>query len=797
MIKNYFIVAARNLRKNRLISFINIFGIGLSMSIGMMVMIRLQDQLDYDTFHPYPQSTYRILTDFRSKSGEHWEMASTPLPLHDKLADFAGVENSVNIYPALGGKATAAGKELYINGAFTEPSFFDIFGFSLAAGNPATALAQPASMVISQRTAERFFGKEPALGQTIAMESGAQFIVTGVLYDAPTKSHINFDAFAAMNTVTQLEKDEILTQQSSNWYAINAAYTYVVIKSGYSPQALSSDLKSVSDNLNKSNKEGRVAFEFQPITEITPGKDFLHNEIGRGGSWTKLYVEIGITLLILLAAVFNYVNLTIARAVTRAKEVGIRKISGANRVQVFVQYMVESMLIALISLGFAWLLLSFIIKTAPFNDDYEFIPASFQYNAALVGWSVAFALFTGMLAGTAPALILSSFKPLQTLKNLVTVKIVNKVGIQKILIVFQYGLSLILVIFLLTFYRQFSHMAAADPGFKRSYVLTVPLNGLDEKVASQRVMEISGVRSVGTMSSMLKKRFDGLTFPVWLSSKQEAKPLNYYYADAAFIHDMKLEFVAGGNFHASSPSSDERYLVVNEQAVKGLGFKIPSNAVGQEIWINDTTKLEIVGVLKDFNYESMGRPIMPLAFRNRKSAYNYLYITVDNTDTRDLTKRIAQSLADLSPSQSFPVSWLDEQLAANNSQAATISLLGYLAFMAIAIATLGLLGLVIYTVETKRKEIGIRKVVGASHQQLIRLLSRGFIKLLFVSGFIAVPIGYIVGYLFLQGFPDRVGFNIWSVLPCFVMLLVVGLFTIVSQTHRAAIANPVDSLRDE
>jgi putative ABC transport system permease protein len=795
MFKNYLKVGIRSLLKNRLISFINIFGLGLSMSVGMIVMIRVQDQFSYDNFHPQPQYTYRILSDYHKKTGEHWKMASTPLPLFDKLHELSGIENAVSIYPAFNGKAANGSKELYINGAFTEPSFFNVFGFSLSVGDPTGALSKPDGIVISKPTADKFFGKENPLGKVLTMASGKSFIVTGVMNEPPSKSHINFDAFTSIANVQQWEKDKLLADKSSDWYAFNTAYTYIVVKRNYPVATLGRELNTIAYDLNKNNKEGTTAFVLQNIKNITPGSDYLYNDMGRGTSWTKMYFEIGVALIILLAACFNYTNLTIARALTRAKEVGVRKINGASRIQILLQYAIESVIVAFLSLGFAWVLLSFIIQYAPFNDGYEFVPSSFHNDKTFIGWTFAFALFTGLLAGVSPAWILSSFTPLRVLKNLTTARIIGKVSIQKALIVFQYTLSLTIIIFLLAFYRQFSYLAKADPGFKRDNVLVVPLNGIDEKIAAQKLTQVPGVRSIGAMSSQFQGRFSGMNTPVWLNNKQDAVSLNYYYADADFIRDMKLSMLAGTSF--SSQTDEERYVLLNEQALKALGLKDDQKAIGQKIWINDSTKLEIAGVLKNFNYENAGRPVMPLALRNKKNAFNYLYIGVDGSEKKAFTERVQQVMSTLAPSQSFDTTWLDEQLEKNNSQTATISLLGYLAFMAIAIASLGLLGLVIYTVEVKRKEISIRKIIGAESGQIIRLLSKGFIKLLFIAGLVAMPVGYVLSFLFLQNFADRVGFGAGSVLFCFSILLIIGLVAIISQTYKAAIENPAKSLRTE
>ena len=623
-------------------------------------------------------------------------------------------------------------------------------------------------------------------------------LVTGVLNDPPGKSHLDFDAYASYSTVVQMEKTKILTEKSTDWYAFNAGYTYVHLKKGISISSLQPQLNAIANELNKNNNNGTTAFHFQALNDITPGTAELSNNIGRGGSWAKIYAEGGISLLILLAACFNYTNLTVARALTRAKEVGIRKIVGAKRSQVFIQYIFESVLLSLLALGFAWLILSLIVRYAPFNDGYEFIPSSFHYNIQYIIWSVVYALFTGLLAGTSPAWILSAFKPLRVLRNLSTAKFMGKIGLQKSLIVFQYSLSLVLIIFLFVFYKQFAYMAEVDPGFKKDNVMLVPVNGMNDGVAMQKIAGVSGVKSVSASSANFSGRFNGMNAPFWVNNKSEAVALNYYYANPSFVPSMQINFVAGKNFPPVADDDDkERYIMLNEVAAHALGFAEAGNAVGRKLWLNDSTQLEVTGVLKNFNYENAGRAIAPLAFRSKKNAYSFLYVQMETGDKKAMEDHVKASLNGLVSPKALSIFWLDDELEKGNSQAATISLLGFLGFTALAIATLGLLGLVIYTVETKGKEISIRKIIGANEKQLVHILSKGFVKLLVIAGLIAMPIGWLLATLFLQNFSMRVHFGFINVALCFLFLLGIGLFTIISQTYKAAIANPVKALRTE
>ncbi|MEO5682912.1 MAG: ABC transporter permease [Chitinophagaceae bacterium] len=799
MLWNYLKIAYRSLRKNRLVSFINIFGLGLSMSVGMMELLIVQTELGYDTFHPYADRTYRVTSGYNQKNGNQWKLASTPLPLYASLAaDSNIIEEAVNIYPAFNGTATTDDKELYIDGAFTEPSFFNVFGFSLAQGDPATALSMPNAMVIGKATAAKFFGTANPMGKQLSLKNRGVFTITGVLNEPPGKSHISFDAYASASSIPLLEKNKWLPNKSDNWGDFKAAYTYVRVKKGLGETPLKGTLQSVAAHFNATDNNGQAFFGIQLIEKVRPANDDLYNDIGAGTTWAKLWVGIDVSLIILLAACFNYTNLTIARALTRAKEVGVRKIAGAKRYQLFAQYIVESILLSFLALAFAWILLSFIIQYAPFNDGYEMIPSSWKYNTPYVLYSVGFALLTGLLAGTAPAWILSSFTPLRVLKNLSTARIFGKVSLQKTLIVFQYSLSLVIIIFLFTFYRQFSYLGAVDPGFKKDHVLVVPLQGLNEQVTIQKIAAVSGVQTITGLSTPIQARFSGMRSPAWTDNQQkDAMSLNYFFTDAAFIPSMQVKLLAGSNFHTVADSSSEKEIILNARAALAAGFKSNESAIGNKLWINDSTSLDIVGVVNDFNYENSGKIVAPMGLRNKKASTNYLYVTVTGEDEKAIASRIALAWQSQAAAPAFISSWLDKDMEEGNSQRATISLLGYLAFIALSIATLGLLGLVIYTVETKRKEIGVRKVIGASNQQLTGLLSKGFIKLLFIAGVIAVPVGYTLGFFFLQNFVNRVGYGFASAIGCFVFLLCIGLFTIISQTYKASLENPVKSLRTE
>ncbi len=786
MFRNYLKIAWRSLWKHKLFSFINIFGLALSLAVCMLVIIQLKDDLSYDLFHPYPQRTYRVLSDVvENKNNKQYELASTPLPLKADIAQHADeVEDAVQLYPAIKEKANFEGKKLYVNGTFTDPSFFKVFGFQLEDGNEKDALAVTNGIVLTKATALKFFGNTNPLGKILDFETLGLFQVTGVLKDPPGKSHIDFDAYASSLAVQQLEKTKALPEREHNWNTMNNSYTYVLVKDNTSRSNLNKLLSQIAQKPELKSPEGKIGFTAQPLSSITPGTDGIYNEIGSGIVWAKVLTVVGIGLIILLAACFNYTNLTIARALTRAKEVGIRKVSGASRLQVFTQYIIESVLIAVLAFVFACVGLM------------QFKPG-LQFDPSLFALAVLFTLATGIFAGAFPAWILSSFKPVQVLKSISTQKLFGNVSLQKGLLIFQFSLSLLIVIFLSAYYQQFTYVHAIDPGFASKNILTIPIAGNDEVFANE-VSRINGVENISRTSEDFGMRGSG-AIQVFKDkpTSQQGVLCEYYFADAATIPIHGLKIISGSNFPNDEAAAREQYLIINEKATGVLGFKNASSAIGKTVWLNDSTNVEIKGVLKDFYDKGAARYINPLILRNKPSACNYMNILVSAAAKNNIVQQVSSVWKKINPHTSFEYEWLDKKIANREDQSDAYTAMGFLAFITISIAVLGLLGLVIYTVETRQKEISIRKIIGANVNQLMFLLSKGFLKLLLISGLIAMPIGYLLSFMFLQNFANRVPFGVGSLLLCFILLLLIGLVTILSNTYKAAISNPVENLRTE
>ncbi|GEO09209.1 ABC transporter permease [Segetibacter aerophilus] len=794
MLKNYLKIAIRNLAKHKLFSFINIFGLALSMSVCMMVLINLKDQISYDKFHPNTDRTYRVITELTNKEGSSYRFASSPLPLANSLTtDYNFIEKTVRLYSAGGDKASTGTKELSINGAFTEPTFFDVFGFTLKEGNEKTALSAPNSVVLSKTTAEKFFGNANPVGQTIKLAKLGDFQVTGVLEIPTGKSHIDFEAYMSLSSVPALEKSGKLTPAIDKWDAQIHAYTYLQLKDGANKKQLDKALSQVTAGLIKTTKlQGKenIAFEAQRFNKIILGEELM-NAFGNVGSMEKTLGPLLIGFIILLSACFNYTNLSIARSLNRGKEVGIRKVAGAFRYQVFYQFILESVLIAFLSLGLAWIILHLLQQYAPFMG--EMAPSGLALNNGIYGWFVVFAIFTGLLAGSLPAWVLSSFKPVEVLKNLSNIKLFGGNGFRKGLIVVQFTLALVTTIFTSISSQQFSFIANADPGYNRDNLLVVPTDGADPKILSAEIERVSGVQNVTATSATFGRNSSG-HIPVKLQPGAQAIEANYYDVDRNFTEVMDLKIVAGENLPENT-STNEKYVLLNETATRTLNFKTPADAVGKMIWLTDTTQVQVAGVLKDFHFQTLAVQLTPLVVRNRPNNFNFLLVKTNDANST-IVSRIEQ-VWKKNALQPFESSWLKEEQIERQGAKDTVSTLGFLAFMTITIACLGLLGMVIYNTETRRKEIGIRKVMGASVSTIISLLSKSFLKLVIIAGLIAMPIAYVLGFIFTHIFANRIDIGLGSLIFSFLGLLALVLITISSQIFKVATANPVESLRTE
>ncbi|RFS24057.1 ABC transporter permease [Chitinophaga silvatica] len=786
MFKRYLILAFRNLRKQRLFTFINIVGLAISMAVCLMVLVSLKETFSYDNFHPNASRIFRATTHVQTPDGRKYHLASTPLPLGDDIKrNYTDAEDVVSLYGALNGDAKTTDKELPVRGAFTTPSFFTVFGFKLKWGNAATVFSNPNSIVLTATTAERFFGTTDPIGKTMQIGKLGDYIVSGVLEPTESHSHIDFEVFAPVARVEILEQSGALTPRLNNWDNVDDSYTYVLMRHGKGASAFGSILARESHRYDIMIKEkrGSLYFEKQSFTKITPSQE-LYGDIGNAPPWGKVLAEALVALGLLLCACFNYVNLTIVRSLQRAKEVGIHKVNGAKRWQIFMQFIVESVILCLISLVLALILLT------------VFQPQLKLLDFKLLLLFTLFSITTGIVAGIIPAWSLSSFDPIKVLKNLVDIKLPGGIGLRKTLIVIQFTLSIASILFLVTVYRQFSFKAEMDMGFNRKDILDVPLEKTDYQLIKQRLLMLKDVEGVTASSGILgMPRHTGFC-RIRTQDNKDGIEFGYYAADNDFIKIMGLSLVAGNNFPAQRTANQEQYIIVNEKATRTLGFKLPDEAVGHTVWVSDSVPVTITGVVKDFNYQPIEVDIRPMALRYDPAQFNQLQVKLIAGNKEKQVSEIQNIWVAFHPGKEMNAEWMDKSLKARNGQE-VISLLGVLVLICTSIAGLGLLGIVSYTSFMRRKEISVRKILGADLLNLILLLSKSFIKLIFIASCIALPIGITGSMFFLRIFAYRVDLGILPMLGGFVVLLLLALAIISSQTWKSVLVNPTENLRND
>jgi putative ABC transport system permease protein len=672
-----------------------------------------------------------------------------------------------------------------------DPSFFQVFGYSLAQGYPAAA---PNTAVLTHETAIKLFGHGNPLGKTIRHNQLGNLTVTGVLTEHAPHTHLFFDVLVSTSFETPL-----FQQRLTNWQQYEAGYTYVLLKPETHLQTLKTALTQLAHR--HSSKWARTAateagytFRIQPLNSISPAKEGLRNGTDEPGR-LELLIELGVGLLTLLLAGFNYINLTLARATNRAREVGIRKVAGARRWQLIGQLTIEAMILSLSALGIAYLMM---LVISPMPSIQQYFIGGVRQDVTLWLIFILFSLTVGFIAGLIPARILSGVDVVTVLRSATGLKIIRGVSMRKALIVSQFTLTLIAVIFIMTMLRQQQFMARADYGFRREGVLLVPVSEGKGQRLSANLSRQAGVQSVANVSHRLGGTGGFIYTSVRLrKSASDSVRMSLMSVDAGFLPTMNLTLLAGQNLPESVVDSVGQFVVINEKAAHQLGFVDARIAVGQRFWLDDRQELTIIGVIKDFNHSSLAQRLEPLILRYQPAAFRYLCIAVTPGQETAMQAKTEAIFRQIDPQQSFAGQWYTSYLEERHARSNDTNVLLVLIGLALCIACLGLFGMVTYQTEIRTREVGVRKVLGASATQIVALLARDFVNLLLVAAMIALPIGYLYSRLVLANFAYHVEVGFETLGTCLLLLMVVGGLTIGWRTYLAAQANPVKSLRTE
>ena len=790
MIKNYFKIAFRNIIRHKAFAAINIAGLAIGMTCSIFILLWVQNELSYDRFHKNADEIYRITAnagDFNAAVN----CAGMPPELKIKIP---AVKNYVRLsHPSTNVFEVGNRKFEEKNVFYADSTLLQVFSFPLIKGIPETALVRPDAVLITENMAKKYFGEENPLGKTLKKNNGDNVTVTGVLANIPSNSHLQFDFILPVSSIAQSDKD----LRTSTWQNFNY-YAYIQLDKNF--KATPAAIEGLNKEINKIFKEHvneaelKVDFHLQALRSIHLYSSYQVDLPGHGNSQ---YVNIFfvVALFILAVACINFMNLATARSARRAKEVGLRKVVGAGRTQLIGQFLGESLLISFLSLLIAvslvWLLLP------AFNDLAGKELAIHLLDGKLILILVSIALLTGLISGSYPALFLSGFRPIQVLKGNMK-NMGGNLVFRNGLVVVQFVVSIVLLAGTAIVYRQLTYIKNMNLGFDKSNLLYMPMTG--EMWGKQQALKIELKKNPLTASYSITNDLptnltSGAVNVQWEGKDPKSQVVfPTLFVDENFLDVFQMKMLGGRSF-STEFKADTNNFILNERELQIMGMKV-ADAVGKPLSLWDI-KGTIIGVVKDFNYKPVQNPIEPLIIGLNK----WGGITVVRTkpgQTEATIKALEKISADLNPAYPFSYGFLDQDLAnLYQGEHRMGRLFNLFAILAIFISCMGLYGLSAFMAEQRTKEIGVRKVLGASIFKVVYLLSTGFTRLILIAVVIAVPVAWFAINSWLKSFAYRVSADWVIFLTASLAALTIALITVSYESIKAAIANPVKSLRTE
>ncbi|MBT1702752.1 ABC transporter permease [Fulvivirgaceae bacterium PWU20] len=797
MLVSYIKTSGRNIVRNKLFSSINIVGLSISMSVGLIMISMLWDLFSYDRFHENHDRIYRIISKYQFLDHkDNSFMATTSLKAAKAIKEeFSGIEDVAIFGWAFNGDVSYNDKTIPLSGFWANEAVFKVFSFELLQGNPATALKQPFAIVLTEKSAKKMFGDVDALGKTINLKD-KQYTITGIVKDVPTFSHIKFDMLTSLSTREVLEKNN---KHEMAWNNIWSTWAYVLMPPRADLNTFQQELNKLSEREDKTIKHTHIQLALQPLTNIMAGEN-LNNQIGTTIGSTVVWILGSLSFIVILSACFNYTNLSIARSLRRSREVGIRKSIGALKSHVVSQFIVESVFISLLALLVAFGLF-LVIRPHFISLESSLQMLKLQLTPALVLLFILFAIMVGVLAGLFPALFFSRINAVQVLKNLGSVPVLKGLTLRKVLIVFQYSLSIIAITATLIIYKQYKHFISFDLGFSTANILNISLK--DNK-AELLIKELSELPEVKGISQSLLVTSVGNYWGVHMKNPNnptDSAGVYYNSVDENYLPLHNHELIAGNNFTANTQDSIETEVIVNQHVLKrfNIAEQNPAKAIGEVVKV-DGKDLRIIGVIKNFEYgkvnNNSGKEVI---IRYLKEKPRHLNVKILSADWPATYAELEAIWKKIDPVHPFEAKFYDDQIEeAFNGLKAAMKLGGFLAVLVICIASVGLLGMVIFTTETRLKEISIRKVMGASERGLLYLLSKSFLTLLLIAASIALPLIY---FFFQQVlFPEianHAPLNLSELFVGVIAVLLLALVIIGTQTFKVARTNPAEILKSE
>ncbi|MEJ7827533.1 MAG: ABC transporter permease, partial [Segetibacter sp.] len=791
MIKNYLKIAWRNLMKNKTFSIINIFGLSAGLACCMLITLYLFNELSYDSHQKNSDNLYQLATVF-IKGEKEDKMANTPAPMGSAMKqEFPEVIEQARLLGLFAEDKTllryTANKEqksfYETKGYLADTSFFTMFTYNFIEGNAATALNNPLSVVLSEEISQKLFGKQPALNKVIHISSNTNgefdYTVTGVFKPVNTPSHIDARFFVSM---TGGNMETYIKERGTNMANNNMFYTYLLLKPGSDAKRLQAKFPAFIEKYAGKDLKANGFFRKQYITNVKDihlYADTTHN-VTPVASMMYLYILASIALFTLLIACINFMNLSTSRSSKRSSEVGIRKVLGAEKKSLIAQFLGESLLMSVIAFAFAYLLTLLLLPV--FNTvSGKDLSLSLTHDAAITAGFFILSIITGFLAGTYPAFYLSSFKPIKVLKGRFSNSLAA-VSLRKGLVVFQFVISIILIVASVVIQNQMHYMRSTNLGFAREQQLVLPLRSATAKklytALKNNISKNEQVLSAGA-SFYYPGIFNASDQIMYKQGKTvtDGPDVKTNVIDESFLQTLDIKPVAGRLFSKEFAADTNYRIILNEAAIIKLGFTSPQAAIGKNIYRDEDgipRALQVVGVVKNFHFQDLHVPIDPFGFfLNSQPFYNYLLVHLKAGANTSILKTIEAEWHSLNPNEPYEYSFLDEDFQKNYEAENRLSaIVGYFTIIAILISCLGLFGLATFSAEQRIKEIGVRKVLGASVTSIVGLLSKDFLKLVAISIIVASPIAWYVMNRWLQDFAYRIHIS-WAV---FVITTVAALF---------------------
>jgi putative ABC transport system permease protein len=785
MIKSYLKIAIRNLIKHRAYSFINVSSLAIGMACAILILLWVQDELSYDRFHENSKYIYRVAIQEDSPHGTN-RYAITPAPLAPVLEEtYPEITDTARVYKlqSVVRHKDAQFREEYI---MTDPSFLKMFTFPLVKGDLNTALNSPDSIVITQETAEKYFGQEEPIGKTLNIHNTFDLTVTGVLKNIPHNSHLKFDMLVPFVLA------EKLGSSLDSWYEYQY-YTYVQLNNGTTTNEVN---KKIKDIIAKIDPDTSSKPYLQKLTEIHLHSNANYDIEGQGDI-RYIYIFTVIALFVLLTACINFMNLSTARSTNRSIEIGVRKVVGAFRTSIMQQFLGESILLAFIALIIAVFMIQFFLPV--FNNlSGKQLSLKDIGSISILVRLLGVAIITGIISGSYPALLLSSFKPVHILKGTLA-KGSRGAAFRKALVVVQFALSIILVISAGIAYKQLDYIRNKNLGFDKDHLLYVPLGDQTNIQAyysfKNELKQNAKILGVSASDRILANIGSKTSNNHWEGKNPDETIYIYrYIVDFDFIETLKMKLVEGRSFSPEFPTDLTKAFVVNQEVLKLMGVE---SAAGKRLrfWGIDGT---IIGVVKNFHFKPLHNIIEPIAMLVFPKYLQYTYIRIHPQDISSTLGFIKKKWEKFYSGSLFEYKFLDDDFdAMYRTEQRMGKILNCFSVLAILVACLGLSGLASFTAEKKSKEIGIRKVLGASVMNIAIMLSKDFVKWVSVANLIAWPIAYFAIGRWLQNFAYRTNISIWPFLMAAILTFLTTFLTVSYQSIKAATANPADSLRHE